>query len=168
MKKDKKTFDQLTHGEKYRYYRKRRNLTTIGKWGSIVTPFGVIFGVKFNEYVQILDTAQTVKLSIGCVLALAVAVIAIYKEFKHSEKSKHLAPAIGWGVALAFAWLFEVILQDLVLILASEFAGQCVAAGFDSYSAYANKEMEEEKTLARQDNTLHKKSQKKIKVKVVK
>lgn len=168
MAKDKKTFQEMNNGEKFRYYKRRRNASIVGRWACIVSPFGIVFGVKFNEYIKIMDTGDTIKLSIGCILALVVAAIAIYKQFKHSDETKHIAPAIGWGVALAFAWLFEIILHDLVLILASEFAGQCAAVGVDYYCKHATEEMNAYKTLAREDNTLHYKEPKKVKVKVVK
>ncbi len=158
----------MNNGEKYKYYKKRRNLSVAGKWTCVVAPFGIVFGVKFNEYIKIMDTSDTVKLSIGCVLALIVAAIAIYKEFKHGEETKKFAPAVGWGVALAFAWLFQIMLQDLVLIIGAEFAGQCAATGLDIYGKKASEEMTAYKALAREDNTLHYKEPKKVKVKVVK
>lgn len=160
-------FAERTNGEKYISYRRRRNASIAGKWGCVIAPFGIVFGAKFNDYVKILDTFETVKLTIGCVLAIVVAAIAVFNEVRTSKETKHLAPAVGWGLALAFIWLFQIIINDLLLIVGSEFAGQCAAAGLKYYGTYAGNEAEEYKKLARQDNTLGKK-RKKMTVKVYK
>jgi len=150
----KKAFVDMTNGEKYVHCNKNRNVATAGKWASIITPFLVIFGVKFNEYFVLVEQQEKIKLTIGCIIAIIVAVVAIYQDFKHSEKTKHLAPVVGWGTAFLLSWLLKVILEDLTLILGTEFAGQCVAAGLGKYAEGQDKDAEEYKKLARADRTL--------------
>lgn len=166
-KKIRRPFSEMNNNEKFLYYRKRSRLATVGKWGSVVAPFGIVFGIKFNEYINIIDTGETIKLTIGAILAVIVAGIAVYKEVKHSEETKHLAPAVGWGLAFLFIWLFKVILDDLLLIVGSEFAGQCVAFGIKAYGDHAKEEAVSYKDLARKDGSLGNKKRKYImKVKV--
>lgn len=147
-------FQQMTNGEKYSTYKKRGILATAGKWTSIIGPVAVLFGVKFNEYFSIVDGQEKIKLTIGSVLALIVAGFAVLQDFKRTESTKHLASVAGWGIALLLSWLLEVVLQDLTLILAFEFGGQCAAAGLNKYAEYCRKEADEYKRLAREDRTL--------------
>lgn len=161
-KKIRRPFTQMNNNEKYLYYRKRSRLSVLGKWGSVIAPFGIVFGVKFNEYVNIIDTGEVVKLTIGSVLAIIVAVVAVYKEVKHSEETKHLAPAFGWALATVFAWLFKVIIDDLFIILLSETIGQFTAMGINMYGEHAKEEAAAYKDLARRDNTLGTKKRKYI------
>ena len=159
-RKVKRPFSQMNNNEKYLYYRKRRRLSIVGKWGSIIAPFGIVFGIKFNEYVNIIDTGEVVKLTIGCVLAIVVAGVAIYKEVKHSEETKHLAPAFGWALATLFVWLFKVIIDDLFIIFLSETIGQFTAMGINIYSENAKEEAKAYKDLARADGSLKTKKRK--------
>lgn len=122
-KKDKK---QLTTVQKYV---KARNLkyTFLGaKWMSIITPYIVIGAVNFEEY---FTEVNGLKMSFGCMLACLVAGIAIFNETKKQE-NKQINGIMGWAIALALAWLFSSILNDLVMILAWGLVGQIIGAGW--------------------------------------
>jgi len=160
--KRKRKFSEMNNNEKYLYYRKRRRLSIAGKWGSVIAPFGIVFGVKFNEYVNIIDTGEVVKLTIGSVLAIVVACIAVYKEVKHSEETKHLAPAFGWALATVFAWLLKVIIDDLFLILFAETIGQFTAMGINIYGEHCKEEATAYKDIARKDGSIGQKRRKYI------
>ena len=45
-KKVRRPFSQMNNNEKYLYYRKRSRLSIAGKWGSVIAPFGIVFGVN--------------------------------------------------------------------------------------------------------------------------
>ena len=154
----------MTNGEKYSYYKRNRNLATAGKWTGIISPFVIIFGAKFNEYFVLVEEGERIKLTIGCILAIVVAAIAVISDFKRNEKTKPLLPAAKWGLAFLIIFLCESIAYDLLLIVGAEFAGQCAAAGLNGYAKNCNKEAEEYKKLARQDNSLGVKPIKKDKV----
>lgn len=167
-KKVKRPFSQMNNNEKFLYYRKRRRLSIAGKWTSVIAPFGILFGVKFNEYVDVIDTGEVVKLTIGCVLAIIVAAVCVYKEIKKSEETKHLAPAFGWALATLFVWLFKVIIDDLFLIFFSETIGQFTAMGINIYGEHCKEEAKAYKELARKDGNLGDKKRKYITQKIVK
>lgn len=150
----RKKLEEMTNGELYKHYRNQSYIAKGGKWASIITPFAVIFGVKAHEYIEILGD-QAYKLTIGGVLAVIVAVICVYKEFKHDEKKKPFASILGWGIALAIIYFLEVVMRDLLLIVGAEFEGQVVAKGFDIWGIYTSEEAKEYKTIAREDKTLH-------------
>lgn len=133
------------------YYAKRRKYCVAGKYASVITPFVAIFFAKINEFLTLTE-GQTIKLTIGCVLAIIVAVIAIGKEVK--EDTKKVSGAVMWGIVLAFVWLFEAILNDLLLIVGCEFAGQCAAAGINAYGMKCQEEKKEYMKLARQEGTI--------------
>lgn len=160
----KKQLYEMTNGEKYERYKRNHHLAMAGKWTSVIAPFTIVFGAKFNEYFILVDNNERIKLTIGCVAAIIVAVVAIYREAKKSA-NKNIAPVIGWGVALALIWLCKTVLDDLLLIVGSEFAGQMAGAGLNVYSDFCSKEAEEYKRLARADNTLGVKTPKKEKEK---
>lgn len=161
-RKVKRPFSQMNDNEKFLYYRKRTRLALAGKWGAIISPLGIVFGIKFNEYVNVMTTGEVIKLTVGSFLAIIVAGITVYREIKHSEETKHLAPVFGCGLALLFAWLFQIIIDDLVFILAWEFGGQCVAKGIEMYGDHAREEAKAYKELARERNTLGTKRRKYI------
>ena len=72
--------------------------------------------------------ANGVKMSMGCVLALIVAGIAIKNE---TQENKKISGIVGWALAFALIYLFQSILQDLLLIVGCGFIGQLVGAGFE-------------------------------------
>lgn len=120
----------------YAYYRNAYVACQAGEWGCIVTPIIAIFGAKWNEYfVFTEDNTSGVKLTVGCVLALILAAIFVYKKLKHQEKMEGkvtmLSYAVGIGVAFVFVYLFKVVIDDLFLILGCEFAGAVAAYGVD-------------------------------------
>lgn len=116
-----------------------------GQWASLLGPLGVLFGVKWNEYIAIAEgEGGTVKLTVGAVLAIIVAVVVVYRNCKHQEKIEGKVTMLSWviglGVAFALSYLLSVVMKDLALILGVEFAGACASYGFDmgaqSQSAY--------------------------------
>lgn len=157
----RKKLDEMNNGEKFRAYRKRKIIAKTGKWASIISPFIIVFAVKSGEYIQILGEDQKYKLTIGCILAVILAAIAVLAEFKKVEKLKPFLSVLRWGLAFAIIHFLRVALQDLELIVGTEFAGQVVAKGFDYYDLYAATEEGEYKKLARGDGTLLKKSKEK-------
>lgn len=157
-------FQEMTNGEKYKTFKKKQVLATAGKITSVFGPLAVLFGVKFNEYFQLVEGQERVKLTIGCVVAIIVACVAVLQEFKSSESTKHLVPAVGWTIAAVLSWLMEIVLQDLTMILVFEAGGQWASAGLDAYAKHCEKEAEEYKKLARADRTLGVKRPKKKKV----
>lgn len=154
----RKKLEDMNNGELYKHYKKQSHIAKAGKWASIVSPFAIVFGVKAGEYIEILGE-QSYKLTIGCVLAIIVAVIAIFKEFKKDDKTKKFAGVVGWGLAFALVYFLSVALKDLALIIGTEFAGQFVATGFEYWGSYSANEANEYKSEARHDGSLHRKSE---------
>ena len=119
-----------------KYYRNAYWACQGGEWAAIMTPLIAVFGAKWNEYFDFVnDTHGSVRLTIGCVLALVVSAVVMYKKAKHQEKVEKKATmltyVLGVGIAFAFAFLFKVVIDDLVLILGCEFAGAAAAYGLD-------------------------------------
>lgn len=129
----RKKFNQLTTVEKYKRLKNTGNGLKVGKWLSILSPYIIIGAVNFNEY---FTEYNGVKMSIGCILAMAVMGIAIANETKENKKINGL---VVWAVAIALTYLMQSILNDLLLILSCGFLGQLIGAGFD---IGANKEYE--------------------------
>lgn len=144
----------MNNGELYRHYRNQSYIAKGSKWASIIAPFAIVFGCKYNEYIKILGEGEQYKLTIGCILAIIVACIAILREFKKSEETKPFAGIVGWGLAFALCYFFSVAMKDLTLIIGTEFAGQVAAKGFDYWGLYASGEAKEYKIIAREDHTL--------------
>lgn len=133
MAKEKK--EPLKTRNPYKYYRNAYYGCQAGEWACIIAPVIAVFGVKWNEYFDFVDTNNGIKLTFGCVLALVMAGLFIYKKIKHQEKMEGkitmLSYALGIGVAFVFSYLFKVIIDDLFLILGCEFAGACSAYALD-------------------------------------
>lgn len=134
MAEDKVKREPLKTRDPYKYHKGKYIGLKVGKWASVVAPCLAIFAAKFNEYIEIYE-GEVWKLTIGCIVAICVAVIACYKEVKKTEGANSpITTAIGWGVAFMLAYLFSSIMNDLALVLGCEFAGQCVAAGLEMAS----------------------------------
>ena len=112
--------------KKYKRIRNSGYALMGAKWVSILSPFIAIGIANYDEYFA---EYNGVKMSIGCVLALAVMGIAIYNEAK--DKDKKISGIVGWAVALALAYLLQSVLNDLVLILGCGLIGQMIGAGFE-------------------------------------
>ena len=134
-KKEKVKKEPLKQRNPYKYYRNAYYACQDAEWACILTPIIAIFGVKWQEYFDFTESSNGVRLTIGCVLALVMASIFIYKKVKHQEKMEGkvtmLSYVIGVGVAFAFSYLFKVVIDDLFLILGCEFAGAVGAYGID-------------------------------------
>ena len=131
---EKKKKAKLKERNPYAYYRNQYFGLKIGKWISVITPFIVIFSMKFNDYF-ITDTGTTVKMSIGCILALFVGGLALWNETrkKNADGEKigsEFSGVVIWGICFALAYLFQSILADLTLILGCALVGQLVGLGF--------------------------------------
>lgn len=123
--------EPLKYRNPLKYHRIKYYSLKVGKWASMIAPLVAVFGAKFNEYIEVYE-GETYKLTIGCIVAIVVAVIACYKEIKKTEgETSPITTAIGWGVAFMLSYLFHEVITDLTLVLGCEFAGQCVGAGLD-------------------------------------
>ena len=116
----------MTTHDKYKKMRNTGIALKGAKWLSILAPYIAIGAANFEEY---FTEYNGVKMSIGCVLAMAVAGIAIFNETK--ENNKKISGIVGWAIAFAIAYLMQSILNDLVLILGCGLIGQMVGAGFE-------------------------------------
>lgn len=150
----RKKLDEMNNGELYKHYRNQSYIAKSTKWLAIIAPFAIVFGIKAHEYIEILGD-QAYKLTIGGVLAVIVAVICVYNEFKHDKKKRPFKSIIGWGVALAIIYFLEVVLRDLLLIVGAEFGGQIIAKSCEFWAIYSEEEAKEYKSMAREDKTLH-------------
>jgi chromate transport protein ChrA len=121
----RKKFNELTSIEKYKRLRRQGTTCTTMKWISILSPYLTIGIINFDEYFV---EANGVKMSMGCILAFIVAGVAISNETKENKKVNGL---VGWAIAFALIYLFQSILNDLLLIVGCGFVGQLVGAGFE-------------------------------------
>ena len=121
----RKKFNELSVDGKYKRLRNRAYTFKALKWISILSPYFIIGAVNFEDY---FTEYNGVKMSIGCVLALVVAGIAIMNETKENKKVNGL---VVWGVVFALVLLMQSILNDLLLIVGFGLLGQLVGAGFE-------------------------------------
>lgn len=127
--------ESLKKTDPYKYYRNCYRACQAGERTSLIAPLIAVFAAKWNEYFVIVEDADRIKLSIGCVLSIIMAVIFIYRKLKHEEKVNNkvtmLSYTIGVGVAFVLVLLMKVVLSDLYLILGAELGGSVVAYGVD-------------------------------------
>lgn len=125
---EKKKRTPLKESNPYKFYRNGYYACVGGQYASIIAPFVAIGIVNFDKYFTV-STGQTVKMSLGCTLAIMVLGIALWQKTKQNKQE--INHVVGWGVAFALCYLFQSIIQDLTLIIGCAFAGQCVAYGFE-------------------------------------
>ena len=120
----RRNFDELTPVEKYQRLKRQGYFCLAMKWVCIILPYIIIGIVNFDTYFV---ENNGWKMSLGCILALTVAVISITKEAK---KSKSFGGVVGWIIAFALVYFFQVLLTDLLLIVGCGLIGQVVGAFF--------------------------------------
>ena len=125
----RKKFDELTPVEKYKKLRNTGYTFKGLKWLSILAPFITIGIINFEDYFQ---EANGIKMSLGCILALVVAGIAVFNETKENKKVNNI---VGWVIAFALVFFFQSILEDLLMIVGFGLLGQLVGSGFEIGSA---------------------------------
>lgn len=139
---------KLKETDPKKYYSRVKGWCKAGTLTSLFTPLVAVFGAKWNEYIQITESdgaSGTMKLSVGAVLSLITAAIVIYKYVRHDERQKNQVTMLSWvvglGLAFGICWAFSAILQDLTLILGTEFAGSVAAYGFDLGVQHADEKL---------------------------
>lgn len=126
--------EPLKERDPYRYYRNVHYALYSVEWVSIFTPLAILFGIKWNDYFNFVEeTEGSVKLTIGCILAIVLAIVFAVKKARVEEKSKKTYSMLHYvgfvAVFWAFAFLFKVIIDDLFLITSVELAGAVTAYG---------------------------------------
>ena len=134
MEKIKVKKEPLKKRDPYKYYRNVHYGLYAGTWGATLAPVAVVFGIKWNEYFDFISqTESSVRLTVGCVIAIFLAIIFAVKKAKVEEKAKKeysMLHYVGFVAILwAFLFLFKTILDDMFLITSCEFGGAVVAYG---------------------------------------
>ena len=124
-----------------KYYHRAYVGCQVGEWGAIATPIIAIFAAKWNEYFDFVENqGESIRLTIGCVLAIVCAIFFGYKKLKNQEKQEKKVTMLSYVFGIAVAWaavfLFKVIIDDLFLILSCELAGAGAAYGIDFATQY--------------------------------
>lgn len=136
MAKTKVKKEPLKKRDPQKYYRNVHYGLYAGTWVSTLTPIIAIFGVKWNEYFDFIsNTESSVKLTIGCVIAIVLAVVFSIKKAKVEEKQNKeysILHYVGFVAVLwAFLFFFKVIIDDMFLITSCEFIGAVGAYGLN-------------------------------------
>lgn len=145
QKKTKK--EPLKKRDPFKYYRNAYWGLQTAEWACIGAPIIAVFGAKWNEYFDFTNNqGESIRLTIGCVIALICAAIFVYKKARHQEKVEKkvtmLTYVLGVGAAFAIAFFFKAIIDDLVLILGCELAGAAAAYGIDFQTQRVKKKQE--------------------------
>lgn len=132
MAKNKVKKEPLKTRDPYKYYRNIHYGLYSGTWAAVIIPIIAVFGVKWNEYFDFLEKTQdSVKLTVGCVVAIFLGIIFAVKKAKVEEKSKKeysMIHFVGFVAVLwAFLFLFKTIIDDMFLITSCEFGGAVAA-----------------------------------------
>lgn len=125
MKKQKKT---RTPTEEKRHYRNMKYLSFGGMFGSVVLPFAIIGMVKFNDYFVEYDG---VKMSIACVLAAALAGIAVFLVATKKVSNPLIVVLVGWYAVAFIFFLMGKVINDIAYIMFIGGLGIAGALGLD-------------------------------------
>ena len=87
MARDRVRKPPLKQRDPYKYYRNIHYGLYAGTWTTTFAPIVAVFGVKWNEYFDYVNnTGSSVKLTIGCVVAIFLAIIFAVKKARVEEK----------------------------------------------------------------------------------
>lgn len=92
----------------------------MGGMATSLTPIGIWLGVNWQKYAP--TTEESIKLSVGCILAITVTVIiALTKIDTKTRGTKKLM--IGLAIACGLSWLLKSIFADVEWVTAMALAG---------------------------------------------
>ena len=134
MARDRARKPPLKQRDPYKYYRNIHYGLYAGTWVTTFAPIVAVFGAKWNEYFDYVNnTGSSVKLTIGCVVAIFLAIIFAVKKATVEEKTRKEYSMIHYVAFIAIIWallfFFKAIIDDMFLITSVEFAGAVSAYG---------------------------------------
>ncbi len=146
MAKEKVKKEPLKTRDPYKYYRNVHYGLYAGTWAATLAPIIAVFGVKWNEYFDYINnTDGSVRLTVGCVIAIVLGIVFAVKKAKVEEKQKKeysMLHYVGFVAILwAFLFFFKVIIDDMFLITSCEFGGAVVAYGLNIADKNARKKV---------------------------
>lgn len=110
----------------YKHFRNQYYTCKVFKYLSTLTPIAILFALKWNTYFELIEKNSSIKFSIGAILCVIVAIIAVFQDIKEteSEEIKLVLKAFKWWSAFAIVYCFSRVFQDLQTILLYEAIGQ--------------------------------------------
>jgi len=115
-------------------------LLTIAAVIAFFVPFGILFFMKYDQWVT---TTETTEISIGVILGLIYGVLVLRGALK--QVSPKVVTLISMGVFLALLYFFDTIINDLFFIVLSLMIGYIFFIGL---SAWGKRQMEIAKIYA--------------------
>lgn len=85
-----------------------------------ITPILLIIGFNWNEYT--VTVVETIKLSIGAIIAIVFVLLKCIGRLKFPEKR-----VVGYFIVFVMVFLLEAILNDLLLFSAGALIGELLA-----------------------------------------
>ncbi len=115
MTKEEKKEYKKTNEYKFKRSKVMKILSICEEWISILSPFCVMLGINWNNWIKTNEDKYSIAL--GLVLALIMTAFAIYKKFKSEMKLGYLFWIVGWWVATLCLLFLNKLIQDLVYIM---------------------------------------------------
>ena len=110
-----------------------------GEFLSVITPFFIIGAVNYNEYFVEYDGT---KMSIACMLSLALMGIAVWLVSKKKFENSFISLIIGWYAVAFILLLMGSIINDIATIMFIGGSGIVAAYGLDIANKKVGKKLE--------------------------
>ena len=124
-----------TPKDQQRKYKRISRLCFGGEFLSVATPFVTMALANYREYFVEYDG---VKMSLACIIALAVMGVAIFLVSKKKFDNSFITLVVGWAVVDGIFFLMGRIINDIAYIMLFGLIGLLGAAGLDFASKKAN------------------------------
>ena len=123
-----------TPKDQQRKYKRISRLCFGGEFLSVMTPFVTMALANYREYFVEYDG---VKMSLACVIALAVMGVAIFLVSKKKFDNSFITLVVGWAVVDGIFFLMGRIINDIAYIMLFGLIGLLGAMGLDFASKKA-------------------------------
>ena len=124
-----------TPKDQQRKYKRISRLCFGGEFLSVASPFVTMALANYREYFVEYDG---VKMSLACIIALAVMGVAIFLVSKKKFDNSFITLVVGWAVVDGIFFLMGRIINDIAYIMLFGLIGLLGAAGLDFASKKAN------------------------------
>ena len=124
-----------TPKDQQKKYKRISRLCFGGEFLSVASPFVTMALANYREYFVEYDG---VKMSLACVIALAVMGVAIFLVSKKKFDNSFITLVVGWAVVDGIFFLMGRIINDIAYIMLFGLIGLLGAAGLDFASKKAN------------------------------
>ena len=111
------------------------------RWAVILLPFLLVYLNNKDRYFENIEgSSNGTKMTIGLVILIGILGWTIIREVNKKKGRSHapsvISGIIWWGIFFVLSYCFQMIIQDLTMIIGAGFVGQCFGFVFEMFAQH--------------------------------